>query len=132
MKRLLLILAAVFLFAAPCHADDIRAVTEPYDVMVTQVLSLSADATDASFNADLAGRYLYQVEIVTSLDDAVTFTINSALGTQLFTTTTTTATDGEVSTPTTFYTITKNRTPTYTLSGLGSGTATIEVTFIGK
>lgn len=95
-------------------------------VYVTQVLSLSADASDVSLDAALIGGTLFHVEILTSADNAVTFSIKSGLGTTMLTKTTTAATTGEYASPSDRYAI--NRLPTYTLSGLGSGTATIEIT----
>lgn len=107
-------------------------VLERPEIFITQVLTLSADASAVALDATLSGGYLCQVEIFASADDAMTFTINSALGTQLFTTTTTAATSGEISTPTAFWAIPEGQTPTYTLSGLGSGTVTIEVTVVKR
>lgn len=99
-------------------------------VMKTQILSLSADAAAVDLSADLVGGYLYSVELFASADDAVDFTINSGLGTELFTITTTSATSGEIAQPTGYYPIT--RVPNYTLANLGSGTITIEVTVIKR
>ena len=92
---------------------------------VKQTLTLSADATDQSLEASLIGGTLFTVQIVTSADDAVTFTIKSNRGTTMLTTTTTSATSGEWASPSDRYPI--DGLPTYTLSGLGSGTATIDV-----
>lgn len=105
------------------------ATPKPY-IAYTEVLALSADDSAVNFDSRMTGGYLTQVEIFASADDAMTFTINSALGTELFTTTTTGATSGEIATPTAFYYIPKDRVPNWTLSGLGSGTVTIEVTMI--
>jgi hypothetical protein len=95
-------------------------------IMKVQTLTLSADASSVDLSPELVGFYGYTVEIHTSADDAVTFTIDSCLGTELFTTTTTGATSGEISSWPTPWPITC--TPTYTLSGLGSGTATVVIT----
>lgn len=102
------------------HKDDGRT------VYVTQKLVLSADAEDVALGSNLVGGYLFSVEIISSADDAVTFSIKSSLGTVLFTTTTTVATSGEISGPQAYWVI--NGVPTYTLSGLVSGTVTIEIT----
>lgn len=101
--------------------------TEGAFALSVEEVTLSADAAGVSFSPALFGRVgtFYAVEIFTSADDEVTVTINSALGTELFTTTTTGATDGEIS---------RVEGPwpaesgcTYTLSGLaGGGTATIK------
>ena len=93
---------------------------------VSQKLILSADAAAVALDAKFLKKYLLQVEIKTTSDNAVTFSIASHLGATLFTTTTTAATTGEVAQPTAYYAITG--IPTYTLSGLGSGSATIVVT----
>ena len=136
MKRkmffLLVILICIVSIISTTYAGDIRNATETSSVIYTETLTLSADGSAQEFEASVSGSYLYQVEILTSDDDAVTFTINSALGTQLYTTTTTSATSGEIELASNYYSISKHRTPTYTLSGLGTGTATIEVTFIKK
>lgn len=93
---------------------------------VTQKLVLSADATAVNLSDDLVGGYLHSVEIFTSNDDIVVFSIDSGIGTVLFTDTTAAATSGEISSPTGAWPI--NSTPNYTLSGLGAGTATVEIT----
>lgn len=97
---------------------------------ITQRLSLSADASAVDLNDNLVGGYLFSVEIFTSADDAVTFTINTGIGSPIYTTTTTAATNGETPVVTDRFTI--NSTPNYTLSGLGSGTITIEIVVAKK
>ena len=87
---------------------------------------LSADDSDVSLPASLIGGTLYCVEVKTSDDDAITFTIKSHLGSTMLTGTTSGATSGEYIDATRYRAI--NGLPTYTLAGLGSGTATIEVT----
>jgi hypothetical protein len=132
MKKVTLWLAILALaFVSPVMGDTFPQ-PETGTLVITESLSLSADDSDVALSTKLRGGYLFQVEVFTSADDAVTFTINSALGTQLFTMTTTAATSGEIEQPDYFYYVPTNRTPTYTLSGLGSGTATIEITFIKK
>lgn len=126
MKKLLIAATMVLFFYLPVFADD-TVHREGTDVIYrTQQIVLSADASTVDLSTFLVGGYLFSVEIFTSLDDAVTFSINSAVGTVLFTDTTTAATSGEISSPSGYWPI--NGTPNYTLSGLGSGTATIEVT----
>lgn len=132
MKRIFAIAAILMLLCGAAFADDVRPVTPPQWTLYTQVLTPTADASAQDFNAQVAGSYLYSVEIKTSTDDALTFTIYSGLGTQLFTRTTTAATSGDISMPTAFWPITRDRTPNWTLSGLGSGTITIEVTFVKR
>jgi hypothetical protein len=97
-----------------------------YKVYEVQTLTLSADASAVDLDASLIGGFLYSIEIYASADDAMTFSIASHLGTTLYTTTTTGATSGQIETPTAFWPI--SDIPTYTLSGLGSGTVTVEIT----
>lgn len=127
MKKLicaLLILAVPVLALAgsvdPAHKENGQT------IYMTQQLSLSANASAQSLGSNLIGGYLFSVEIFASADDAVVFSIASALGTTIFTRTTTAATSGEIANPTGYWPI--NDTPTYTLSGLGSGTVTVEIT----
>ena len=97
-------------------------------VMVTEVLTLTADASAVDLRADLLGGYLYCAEIYATADDSVTLTINSGLGTEMLSLAATGATSGEYGTPTAYYPIT--RIPNYTVSGIGSGTVTIEITVV--
>jgi hypothetical protein len=102
-------------------------------VYVTQVLELSADGS-GDLGTELCGGYLFSVEITTSTDDAVTFTIDSRLGTELFSRTTTAATSGEIANPSGFWPMnydtddTANDYPTYELADMSGGTATAEIT----
>lgn len=141
MKRLkmkLLVAMAAIMFcgcAAGLHdtAGDLRTpMAEGQYIAYTEYMTLSADASGVLLDPRLAGGYLTQVEIYSSADDAMTFSIDSHLGTELFTITTTAATGGEIATPTAFWWIPKATSPTYTLSGLGSGTVTIEITVVKK
>lgn len=93
---------------------------------VFQTLVLSGDASEVNLDARLIGGYLFSVEVVTSADDAVTFTIKSGLGTTMCTGTTTAATSGEYISINDRYAI--NSLPNYTVSGLGSGTLTVQIT----
>lgn len=98
---------------------------------VVETLTPTADAASQQFVAPMNGTYLMAVEIKSSVDDAVTFTINSGLGTELFTTTTTAATSGEIKAATDRWPV--YGTPTWTLSGFsGAGTLTIVVTCVGR
>jgi len=98
---------------------------------VIETLAPTADASAQAFVAPCQGTYLMSVEIKAASDDAMTFTINSAEGTVLFTTTTTAATDGEISAADDRWPITG--VPTWTLSGYsGSGALKIIVTFVGR
>lgn len=130
MKKIasFLILSAIALVCM----GTVSEVQEPPFTITTETLTLSANAAAVSFDGRVCGSWLNAIEIYASADDAVTFTINSALGTELYTTTTTGATSGEIEVPTQYWPIPKNRIPTYTLSGLGSGTVTIDVTFSRK
>lgn len=138
MKKIFIVLVAIIMLSG-CAASleqtggNLRTpFREGQYIAYTQYLELSADDSSVDLDQRLAGGYLTQVEIYSSADDAMTFTIYSHLGTTLFTTTTTAATSGEIETPDAFYFIPVATTPTYTLSGLGSGTVTIEITVIKK
>lgn len=130
MKRNLLFLTLLIVVFVCIGA--VSEVQNPPFTITTETLTLSANASGVSFDGRVCGSWLNAIEIYASADDAVTFTINSYLGTQLYTTTTTSATSGEIGVPTQFWPIPKNQTPTYTLSGLGSGTVTINVMFCKK
>jgi hypothetical protein len=58
-------------------------------VYVTQKLTLSADAGPVDLEEYLVGGLLYSVQLISSSDDSVTFTINCGLGSELVTITTT-------------------------------------------
>ena len=129
----LLMIATIVCGTRVVSADSITAVDEKKWVLVTLQLTPSADASAQPFNASIAGSCLYQVEIKATDDDAVTFTINSALGTPLYTTTTSAATTGEIGHPAAFWAIPKDSVPTWTLSDFsGTGDLTIEVTAFKK
>lgn len=93
---------------------------------IYDTLEPAADASDQQFNISLMGSYLYQYEIKTSADDIVTFTVKSAEGSTLFAVTTSGATSGEIGFFDDFWALTGR--PTWTLSGLGSGTIKIIIT----
>lgn len=135
MKKTVMIVAAVLVFFGIAYAalDPVTRYIHKSsgDTMyVTQKLDLSADASAVALTDDLVGGYLFSVEILTSADDVVTFTIDSGIGTVLFTDTTVAATAGEIANPTGYWPI--NSQPNYTLSGLGAGTATIEITVVKR
>lgn len=92
-----------------------------------ETLSLSADGS-GSLTSDSFGCYLVQVEVSASADDAITLTLNTETGTQIGTITTSAATTGEFMALSAYRYITD--TPTYTLSGLGSGTATVKLVYV--
>jgi hypothetical protein len=121
-------------FTVAIASSKVTQTNEGRDIIVTETLSLATTSTLSAVPLDwkLAGSYLYQVELLTSLDDTVTFAITSSLGVTLFTTTTTAATSGAITMPVAFYAITPGDQATWTLTGLGSGTATIKVTVIKK
>lgn len=101
--------------------------------LVTQIeLVLGGDVTAALLPDILRGAYLYQIEVKTSDDDAVTFAINSEIGSTLYTTTTSAGTTGEVGQPTAYYWIHWNEAATYTLSSMSSGTAQVKITVVKK
>jgi len=133
MKRMIFVAMFLAMFASQVCADQItfpNSVPEDKVQYVTQVLTLSADDADEPLEKVLCGGYLFSVEVLSTLDDAMTFTIFSRLGTTIFTTTTTAATSGEIKNPSGYWPMNKTKTtlPTYTLADLGSGTVTIEIT----
>lgn len=139
MKKLFTIIIFLAMLCAPVSADiiyenndpNIKSHMEvPNRMITTQVLVLSANAAAIDLDHKLNGGYLFAVEVFASADDAVTFTINSGLGTELYTTTTSAATSGEIGYPSAYWPIT--RTANYTLSGLGSGSVTVEVTVVKR
>lgn len=94
----------------------------------TETLTITADASGVDFtDVRILGSVLYCVELKTTLDDAITFSMNTATGAQIFTKTTTAATGGEIGYPPMLYPI--HEMPKYTVSGLGSGSLTVKVTF---
>jgi hypothetical protein len=97
---------------------------------ISETLTLSDNASAVALPSNLIGGNLFSVEIKASADDSVVFTINSRLGTVLFTKTTSTAVTGVIESPLGYWALNKVGTagPTYTLSGLGSGTVQIEIT----
>ena len=118
--------------SSPSVADTISGLPSGADVFVNQTIALTDNAAAVDLNSMLAGGYLYAVEIYSVGDDAVTFTINSALGTTLFTRTTTAATDGEITTPIAYWPIVKKALPNYTLTDFTGTSITIIVTVVKK
>lgn len=132
MKKFIPILILFLFIVSPVHADSLSGFPSGADVFVNQTISLTDNAAAVDFNAMLVGGYLYAIEIFSVSDDVVTFTINSALGTVLYTTTTTAATDGEIENPTGYWPIVKGQTPTYTLTDFTGTSITIVVTVVKK
>ena len=98
-----------------------------------ETIAISADAANVALPAYCKGWYLTQAHIKTSADNAVTISIlKGSGGATIGTLTTTAGTTGE------FIPLAsggaENRyitaTPYYTLSGMGSGTATLELVFV--
>jgi len=109
-------------------ADSLNGLTDGSTVFVNQTITLTDNAAAVDLNNMLAGGYLYAVEIVSVGDDVLTFKINSALGTELFTTTTSAAIAGEISSPTGFWPIVNGAIPNYTLTDFTGTSITIVVT----
>jgi hypothetical protein len=99
-------------------------------IYISEVLNLSANASGVALPDNLISGNLFSVEVKASVDDAVTFTINSPLGTSLFSATTSGAVLGEIESPAGFWVL--NPGCTYTLSGLGPGTVQVEITVFKK
>lgn len=94
----------------------------------TQYLTLTGDVTAQALDPRLAGGYLYQVGVKSTLDEAFTITITSASGFPLFSDSWTSAATGEdPKQPSGYYFIPKGQTPTITTSGIGSGSVLIEI-----
>lgn len=123
MKNLIFTFLALLAMGGISFAE-VKGIGRGSDKLVEK-LSLSSNAIDVSLSNQFVGAFLYSVQIKTSDDDIITFTVKSSLGTPLYTITTSTATVG-VDNGVGFYHVFTGA-PTYTLSGLGSGTATIEV-----
>ena len=132
MKKFILALILSLLIISPAMADSLSGLSSGADVFVNQTIALTDNATAVDLNTMLAGGYLYAVEIFSVGDDAVTFTINSALGTELFTKTTTAATDGEIANPPGYWPIVKNSLPNYTLTDFTGDSISIIVTVVKK
>lgn len=95
---------------------------------ISERITLTDNVANASLPSNLRGGYLFAVEVKSTLDNAVVVTIKSELGTTLYTTTTTGAIAGEIGNPSSYWPL--NGIPTYTVSGLGSGSVTIEITVV--
>lgn len=90
-----------------------------------QRLELSADATDVDLDSDFKGMYIYQVDIITSLDNTVVLSLKTEDGVPVGSTITlTSATSGSSTKGINFYV---ENSVNYTLSGLGSGTIIIVI-----
>lgn len=106
------------------------------DLFVVETLALDDNATTQNLDVKFIGTYIYQARIEGTADDAVTFSVNgkqlnaSTTGATLLTKTTTAATSGEMATPSAYYVITDR--PTYTISGVDSGTIYVRITAIRK
>lgn len=133
MKKFILLFCFLLTFSTSTGwADSLSGLTSGSDVFVNQTITLTDNAAAVNLNNMLAGGYLYAVEIVTVGDDVVTFKINSALGTELFTITTSAATDGEIAIPTVFWPIVKDAVPNYTLTDFTGDSIIIIVTVVKK
>jgi len=118
MKKLFII-AVLTLFACPSFADTIK-LADAIDTDITTAENLCKS------NHRCSDKYLFTYDIKTSLDDAVTLTILSRNGTTLQAITTTGATSGEAGKFTTSWLLSGGEQ--FTLTGIGSGTATVDVT----
>lgn len=132
MKKYLFAIALIFLLSVHAGAQQSYEMSEGSAIMITEALTLTADAAAVALPSNLSGGYLYAVEINSTADDAMTFSISSALGTTLFTRTTSGAIAGEIAHPSGYWPIPRGTTATYTLAGLGAGSVTIYVTVVKK
>jgi hypothetical protein len=135
--RKLLITLFILVLSIVCIAAVPSYTPEKPETIITETLQLTANGT-GTFHSGVAGTVLYQVDIITSADDTVTFAIYSSLGGTMYTLTTAAGTTGEIE-------LTENyavpydksggsytRLPTYALTNMASGSATIAVTWIAK
>lgn len=133
MKRLTLLILIIlisFSFAEAGTVDPMHK-ENGETIYIKQVITPTADAANQALSSNLVGGYLFSVEIKSSSDDAMTFSIKSSYGTTIFTRTTTAATSGEIANPTGYWPI--NSIPTWTLSDFsGSGTLSIEITVVKR
>jgi hypothetical protein len=88
-------------------------------------ITVSANAANQAFEVSFTGSYLYQIEMLSSIDTTVQLTILSHLGTTLYDSTSAdwtlaTGNGGVPQFPSDSYAITGNLK--YTVAGLGSGT----------
>ena len=132
IKRVLFFMLVMFV-AVSAFADEVHR-EDGEIIYITQTMTLSADASAVYLGGNLCGGYLFSVEIISTADDAMTFSIASQNGTTLYTTTTTAATSGQIENPTGMWPMNCTGTdrPTYTLSGLGSGSVVIEITVVKR
>lgn len=98
--------------------------------MITTTILLTGDCTAQKLPIDLVPGHLYQVELSGTDTNSITCTINSELGAQLYTVTTTSIADGssEIGYPDFYYWMHEGERPTITVSGNTTGTATIKIT----
>jgi len=132
MRKFILVLILFLFTAFPVSADTISGLPSGADVFISQTITLTDNAAAVDFSTMLGGGYLFAVEILAVGDDAVTVKINSALGTELFTRTTTAATDGEIANPSGYWPIGKGSTANYTLTDFTGSAITIIVTVAKK
>lgn len=127
MKKILLLVMALFLVASPVMAPAAFAGNS----IINLANVIGADMASAAYvctGSRCVGKYLYTYDIKTSADDAVTLTIYSRNGTSLEAITTTAATSGEAGTFTSYWMLTGKET--YQITGIGSGTATVDITVV--
>lgn len=131
MKKVLLTLFIVML-AFTISSAGTKTVPRTATHSFVDTITISADDTDVALPAYWYGYYLVQVFVLASADDAFTLTVNQHNGGQWGTITTTAATTGEYMPSDAA--AAENRyitgTPVYTMSGLGSGTVTIECVLV--
>jgi len=132
MKKFILFFFCLFFIHTNVWADSLSGLSSGSTVFVNQTITLTDNAASVDLNNMLAGGYLYAIEIFSVGDDVVTFTINSELGTALYTTTTTAANSGEIENPTGYWPIVNGSLPNYTLTGFTGTSITIVVTVVKK
>ena len=105
--------------------------TDRYDEFVFEEINLSANVSEQALN--LSGTYLYEAEIVASLDNEVSVVFKTANGTPIITLTDIDATSGLIHSLDSYtdgeYVACVGR-PTVTVTKLGSGT--LQLIVVGK
>ena len=131
--KTIFLICSFLLLAGFAQAEQI--VNETPALLVTERITLTADAAGVALPGSLTGGYLFQVEMKCSLDDTVNFSIATGNGVSAYSLTgTTAASTGYIQNPSGYWVFSKTAPtpPKYTISGIGSGNCVVEVTVARK